>query len=341
LLWASPFSPSGPEYGSVTLTRNNATVTSFAPKMKYKIDDVTADPSQYIAIDPYGVYSAVVDVSQSADTSTAGSYSIKADDLVRDYYVGDTFPAGKVFANAGYTFSASLNVTVASAAQVNRRYARQVVQFNSPPPTVSTQADFIVSDACTGDEISAISQGMNKFYGMVHDLYFIYVVHPVCDLIHHNLIEPVQYTNQGNNAIGPARQWAHFDVDIHFEMGQKSFPRLGQLARNLYLELARNPIYVQCRSTTCTSHMFAFVEPDSPYNVINLCPKFFAANESVGFDIRGGVFLHEMSHFTRLGGTDDIVYGETSARGLFQTDPGLAMMNADNIEYAGEFRMAG
>jgi hypothetical protein len=39
-------------------------------------------------------------------------------------------------------------------------------------------------------------------------------------------------------------------------------------------------------------------------------------------DDKGGTVIHEMSHFTVVGGTDDVTYGESSCRDLADTDPG-------------------
>lgn len=54
------------------------------------------------------------------------------------------------------------------------------------------------------------------------------------------------------------------------------------------------------------------------------------------FEIQAGTIIHESSHFTANGGTDDYVYGQTDAKNLAISDPANAVMNADNHEYFAE-----
>jgi peptidyl-Lys metalloendopeptidase len=43
-----------------------------------------------------------------------------------------------------------------------------------------------------------------------------------------------------------------------------------------------------------------------------------------------------MSHFNVVAGTDDVVYGQSAARNLADTDPDAAITNADSHEYFAE-----
>ncbi|TRM66498.1 hypothetical protein BD626DRAFT_451525 [Schizophyllum amplum] len=86
---------------------------------------------------------------------------------------------------------------------------------------------------------------------------------------------------------------------------------------------------------TCTrSGTWAYVYADS-YGEIYLCPQFWAVN-TTGTDSRGGTLIHEASHFTVNGGTDDIQYGQSAAKALAQSSPSQAIMNADSHEYFAE-----
>ena len=83
---------------------------------------------------------------------------------------------------------------------------------------------------------------------------------------------------------------------------------------------------------TCNeANTYAYVYPNSPYNIY-LCGAFWNA-PATGTDSRAGTLIHEMSHFTILGGTDDYVYGQTGAKNLAISNPAQAIMNADNHEY--------
>lgn len=80
--------------------------------------------------------------------------------------------------------------------------------------------------------------------------------------------------------------------------------------------------------------MFAYVFLSRPYNVF-LCPAFRAANID-GTDSRAGTIIHELSHFTILGGTDDHAYGQLGTQALASSDPDTAVGNADSMEYFAE-----
>jgi peptidyl-Lys metalloendopeptidase len=94
---------------------------------------------------------------------------------------------------------------------------------------------------------------------------------------------------------------------------------------------ANKPITVDC---TCKKSYYAFVYPDKPY-VIHVCKAFWSA-PMTGTDSKGGTLVHEMSHFTVVAGTDDIVYGQSGAANLALTNPDQAIDNADSHEYFGE-----
>ncbi len=86
---------------------------------------------------------------------------------------------------------------------------------------------------------------------------------------------------------------------------------------------------------TCTEpDTFAYVYPDEPYKVY-LCGAFWSA-PTIGTDSKAGTLVHESSHFTVLGGTQDHAYGQTGAKALARNNPGRAVRNADNHEYFAE-----
>ncbi|CAE6488800.1 unnamed protein product [Rhizoctonia solani] len=82
------------------------------------------------------------------------------------------------------------------------------------------------------------------------------------------------------------------------------------------------------------SSTFAYVNPPSP-GKIYLCGAFWSA-PNTGTDSRAGTIVHENSHFTVNGGTDDHVYGQSSAKSLAKSNPAQAIDNADNHEYFAE-----
>lgn len=51
---------------------------------------------------------------------------------------------------------------------------------------------------------------------------------------------------------------------------------------------------------------------------------------------QAGTIIHESSHFTKNGGTNDYVYGQSAAKSLALSNPSRAVMNADSHEYFAE-----
>ena len=84
----------------------------------------------------------------------------------------------------------------------------------------------------------------------------------------------------------------------------------------------------------CKQPYYAYVYPNQAYNIY-LC-KYFWLAPLAGTDSRGGTLIHEMSHFDVVAGTDDIVYGQSGARALADSNPDDAIKNADSHEYFAE-----
>ncbi|PKI13975.1 M35 family metallo-endopeptidase [Colwellia sp. 12G3] len=91
------------------------------------------------------------------------------------------------------------------------------------------------------------------------------------------------------------------------------------------------PITFDC---SCKKSYFAYVYPNQPYKVY-MCNAFWSANE-LGTDSRAGTIIHELSHFNAVAGTDDVVYGQSGAQSLANSDPDQALNNADSHEYFAE-----
>jgi len=76
---------------------------------------------------------------------------------------------------------------------------------------------------------------------------------------------------------------------------------------------------------------YAYVYPTQPYKIY-LCDAFWSA-DTIGTDSKGGTLVHEIAHFKIVAGTGDHGYGQTNAQNLARTDPAMALMNSDNLEY--------
>jgi peptidyl-Lys metalloendopeptidase len=86
---------------------------------------------------------------------------------------------------------------------------------------------------------------------------------------------------------------------------------------------------------TCTdAGTYAYVYPGT-YGTIYLCGAFWNA-PNTGTDSKAGTLIHECSHFTQNGGTQDNVYGQSGCKSLAISNPDSATMNADSHEYFAE-----
>jgi peptidyl-Lys metalloendopeptidase len=90
----------------------------------------------------------------------------------------------------------------------------------------------------------------------------------------------------------------------------------------------------ECNPSGCDDGVFAFVNPDD-FGHISLCSAFWTAPVT-GTNSKAGTIVHESSHFTKNGGTDDHAYGHSDAQALAKSNPSQAVMNADSHEYFAE-----
>jgi peptidyl-Lys metalloendopeptidase len=95
--------------------------------------------------------------------------------------------------------------------------------------------------------------------------------------------------------------------------------------------LKYKPLTLDC---SCRQNYYAYVYADQPYKIY-VCPAFFSA-PATGTDSKAGTLVHELSHFTVLGGTDDWAYGQSAAKSLAISNPSRAIDNADSHEYFAE-----
>lgn len=82
---------------------------------------------------------------------------------------------------------------------------------------------------------------------------------------------------------------------------------------------------------TCPG-VYAYVYPSDTSQTIYLCDVFWQLPSE-----RAETIVHEVSHFTRIAGTDDWTYGQTNCRNLARTNPDRAVDNADNQCYFGKY----
>ena len=138
--------------------------------------------------------------------------------------------------------------------------------------------------------------------------------------------ESRDYLNRRQNNTGTPRytEWFGAYSTSRFNIVKNNFTKIADAMTNA-------GVTFDCK---CNGNYYAYVYPDQPYNIY-LCKVFWQAPLS-GTDSKAGTLIHEMSHFNVVAGTDDVVYGQTAARNLADTDPNAAITNADSHEYFAE-----
>ncbi|KIM47618.1 hypothetical protein M413DRAFT_204872 [Hebeloma cylindrosporum] len=89
---------------------------------------------------------------------------------------------------------------------------------------------------------------------------------------------------------------------------------------------------------SCTDSSYAYVYP-SQFGKVYFCGAYWNA-PNTGTDSKAGTIIHEASHFTANGGTNDYAYGHSAAKSLAINNPANAVMNADSHEYFAEINPA-
>lgn len=101
-------------------------------------------------------------------------------------------------------------------------------------------------------------------------------------------------------------------------------------------KLNSNNFIVNCAGPQCSSDTFAYVYPSDSSFTIYVCGAFWNAPNAVTYDSKPGTLIHEMSHFSVIGKTQDHTYGTAGAKDLASRNPDNACGNADNHEYFSE-----
>jgi peptidyl-Lys metalloendopeptidase len=79
---------------------------------------------------------------------------------------------------------------------------------------------------------------------------------------------------------------------------------------------------------------YAYVYKAQPYKVY-LCNAYWSA-PTTGTDTKGGTIIHELAHFTVVADANDHAYTHSDCKSLALSNPAMAIMNADSLEYFAE-----
>jgi len=92
----------------------------------------------------------------------------------------------------------------------------------------------------------------------------------------------------------------------------------------------------KCNDPQCSDNVYAFVYPTDRNYIVYLCGAFWNSKLCGAFDSQCGTLIHETSHFTVVGATQDYAYGTTNCKSLAKSNPTRAIANADSYEYFSE-----
>lgn len=85
-----------------------------------------------------------------------------------------------------------------------------------------------------------------------------------------------------------------------------------------------------CDGSSCSPNVYAYVFPSDTSQTIYVCGVFWSIPSE-----RAETIVHELSHFSRIAGTNDYTYGRSSCQSLARSNPANAIRNADNQCYFG------
>lgn len=297
LKWYLPDSDGNLEEGIFEITRNSETISYLGRHYK-RPAPIEAD---YITLKANGKLNYTVELSAIYDFSEEGFYTVSLS--VRNSALFEPSKPGK--GNNKETFSA-LKSELSTDVYVSKVRASKGKPCNPKKENCDGggegTGDVSFTGACSNSEQSTILAALDAAKNMTNS--------------------SVSYLN-GNSG---ERYTTWF--------GTYTNSRWNKVAGNFDAikgALDSEPKTFDCG---CNQSYFAYVYPNQPYKVY-LCRAFWNAGLT-GTDSKGGTIIHEVSHFTVVAGTDDIVYGQTGAKNLAISDPNGATNNADSHEYFAE-----
>jgi len=113
------------------------------------------------------------------------------------------------------------------------------------------------------------------------------------------------------------------------------FNTVSRIVNNLRRDSQTGQHLFDCRGSSCSSGVIAYVYPGQPATVY-LCTTFFNL-PATGPTSQADTMVHEISHFTTIGGTQDYAYGQTNCRNLANSNADRAVLNADNYAFFSVF----
>jgi len=303
LRWYTPLQAASS--GVFKVTRNGEPVDYVGALVKRG----TPGASDYVTIPAGSSITRAVEVSELYDFSATGVYTVEYDVASMHAYRG-TLPSNALSANAAQRAVGQMQELTSNAIAMTVKGGKTAAVVEPAPNEAATPAfaATVSTIGCSATRQSQIATALSSAETYASN--------------------SVGYLNAGMRGaryttwFGTVTNQRYSTVTTHF--------------RNISSAASTQPLQFDC--STCpagpNASAFAYVFANQPYRIF-LCNAFWAA-PNTGTDSRAGTIVHELSHFSVLGGTSDFAYGQTAARQLAQQQPNRAVQNADSHEYFAE-----
>lgn len=256
----------------------------------------------FIAIAPGETLSAVVDIGASYAMVDAGEYTVRFDGELTYMLASDSRKGAAELEDLGAVSLDADSIVLRSGGRDASYYA-SLGALRAPAIELTRAVSYANCSSSQSSQLPAAHSQAQSYAGNANS-----------------------YFNAGTVS-ARFTTWFGAYTSSRYATAKDHFNKINNVLQNL------NTTY-DCYCTPSSASAFAYVYPSQPY-IIHLCNAFWAANVS-GTDSRGGTIIHEQSHFTLNGGTQDYAYGHTNAKRLATSQPKKAVMNADNHEYFAE-----
>jgi len=167
---------------------------------------------------------------------------------------------------------------------------------------------------CSDDEMEVIQDAAAIASQMAHSAYDTFVKEKATEL----------YTRWfGWDAARDSKSWDPKVKTIYENISTQIFPE----DKHNFV-----PDCSTCKSDPDYSYTYAYVYSSDKQKVMYYCAGFWQATPKRDRDSKPGTMIHEASHYSDIGKTQDLAYGTSELIEIAEEEPETARQNADSIE---------
>lgn len=282
--------------------RNGKVATYLGPMIKRP----APTESDFVVFQPYETKVFLVDLGKSYDMSQTGEYTVSFASMLNGAKTGKGQKVTDSMGRMASLKSATLKLWVDADNSLNA--LKGDIKAQAKPGTGGTGGTIVngvTYVGCSSTQINGAGAGVTQARAYSENA--------------------KGYLN-GNNQGPRFTTWMGAYTSTRYNTVTGNFVKI-----DTAMDLSGGQIKINCG---CNQSYYAYVYPTRPYEIF-VCRAFWTAN-TAGTDSKAGTLIHEMSHFSIVAGTDDVVYGQAGAKSLALSDPSKAITNADSHEYFAE-----